>query len=170
MVIFFYPKAGFRADNFGDSPDNARRLTGNARCRIQVKKRAENGQMRVKRVIIANLGKEEHWSGMFCARTLRDAGVEVIYLGSTPPESIADAAVQEDVDMILLETTSVHHQAAPEIVKILRGQEAGDIPVVLGGEVPPEDVPKLMKAGIVRIFGPGTSLQGIIEIISAHAR
>jgi methylmalonyl-CoA mutase C-terminal domain/subunit len=128
--------------------------------------------MRVKRVVIANLGTDEHWkSGMFCARTLRDAGVEVIYLGNPPPESIADAAIQEDADMVLLETTSGHHMAvAPKVVEVLREKDAGDIPVVLGGDVPPADVAKLLEAGIVRVFGPGTPLQGIVEIISAHAR
>jgi methylmalonyl-CoA mutase C-terminal domain/subunit len=111
---------------------------------------------------------DAHWRGsIVVARALRDAGMEVVYIGNQMPENIVETALQEDVDIIGLSTLSGNHmELAPEVVKLLQEKDMGDTPVILGGTVPPDDIPKLKKAGIKEIFGPGTSLEKIIKTVS----
>ena len=100
------------------------------------------------------------------ARALRDAGMEVIYLGNQLPAEIAEAAIQEDVDVIGLSTLSGNHMMlAPEVVKLLNAKGAEGKTVILGGTIPPNDIPKLKTAGIGEVFGPGTSFENIIQYI-----
>jgi methylmalonyl-CoA mutase C-terminal domain/subunit len=127
------------------------------------------------RVLVAKPGLDGHDRGAkVIARALRDAGMEVIYTGlRQTPEDIVEAAIQEDVDAIGLSCLSGAHMALfPEVVKLLRKRKAGDIVVVGGGIIPEEDVPKLKKAGIKNVFGPGTPLHEIVSFIqkSAHAK
>lgn len=121
------------------------------------------------RVLIARLGMDAHWRGsMMVARALRDAGMEVIYLGNLLPEEIVKAAIQEDADVIGISTLSGNHMIlAPEVVKQLHAKGAVDKIVVLGGTIPPDDIPKLKAAGIDEVFGPGTSIEKIINFIAA---
>ncbi len=123
---------------------------------------------RSKRILITRLGMDAHWRGsIVVARALRDAGMEVVYIGNQMPENIVETALQEDVDIIGLSTLSGNHmELAPEVVKLLQEKDMGDTPVILGGTVPPDDIPKLKKAGIKEIFGPGTSLEKIIKTVS----
>jgi len=101
------------------------------------------------------------------ARALRDAGMEVIYLGNQLPEEIVEAAIQEDADVVGLSTLSGNHMMlAPEVVQKLHAKGAEDKTVILGGTIPPDDVPKLKEAGIGEIFGPGTPLENIINYIT----
>src|SRR5512134_3575814 len=97
------------------------------------------------RVIVARLGMDAHWRGsIVVARALRDAGMEVVFLGNQLPEAIAETAVQEAADVVGLSTLSGNHLAlAPRVVELLRSKGMVDTPVVLGGTVPPTDVPKL---------------------------
>jgi len=120
------------------------------------------------RVVIARLGMDAHWRGsIVVARALRDAGMEVIYLGNQMPESIVETAIQEDADVLGLSTLSGNHMIlVPEVVKILRQKGMEETVVVLGGTVPPDDIPKLKEAGIAEVFGPGTPLKKIIEFVS----
>ncbi len=120
------------------------------------------------RVVIARLGMDAHWRGsIVVARALRDAGMEVIYLGNQMPESIVDTAIQEVADVLGLSTLSGNHMIlAPEVVKILKQKGMEETVVVLGGTVPPDDIPKLKEAGIAEIFGPGTPLKKIIKFVS----
>lgn len=120
------------------------------------------------RVVIARLGMDAHWRGsIVVARALRDAGMEVIYLGNQMPENIVEASIQEDADIIGLSTLSGNHMIlAPEVVRILREKNMNDTIVILGGTIPPEDIPKLKKEGIKEIFGPGAPLKEIIEFVS----
>ncbi len=124
---------------------------------------------RCKRIVIARLGSEAHWKGIITvARALRDAGMEVIYLGNQLPEGIVMSALQEDADVVGLSSLSGNHMTlAPEVVKRLRAKDAGDIPVILGGTVPPEDIAALKAAGIAEVFGPGTPMEKIIAFIEA---
>jgi methylmalonyl-CoA mutase C-terminal domain/subunit len=93
------------------------------------------------------------------ARALRDAGMEVIYLGN-----------QEDADIVGLSTLSGNHMMlAPEVVQKLEAKGAEDKTVILGGTIPPDDVPKLKEAGIGQIFGPGTPFEDIIQYITKAA-
>jgi methylmalonyl-CoA mutase C-terminal domain/subunit len=120
------------------------------------------------RVMIARLGMDAHWRGsIVVARALRDAGMEVIYLGNQMPENIVEAAIQEDVDIIGLSTLSGNHMIlAPEVVRILREKNMNDTMVILGGTIPPDDIPKLKEEGIAEVFGPGTPLKEIIRFVS----
>ena len=121
------------------------------------------------RVLIARLGMDAHWRGsIMVARALRDAGMEVIYLGNQLPEEIVKAAIQEDADVIGLSTLSGNHMIlAPEVVKQLKAKGANDKVVVLGGTIPPEDIAKLKDAGIGEVFGPGAPVEKIISFIAA---
>jgi len=123
---------------------------------------------RSKRVLIARLGMDSHWRGsIVVARALRDAGMEVIYLGNQMPENIVDSAIQEDADVIGLSTLSGNHMIlAPEVVKVLREKGIEDRVVILGGAVPPDDIPTLKEKGIAEVFGPGTPLKKITQFVS----
>lgn len=120
------------------------------------------------RVVIARLGMDAHWRGsIVVARALRDAGMEVIYLGNQMPENIVEAAIQEDADIIGLSTLSGNHMMlAPEVVRGLSEKGIEETTVILGGTIPPDDIPKLKELGIAEVFGPGTPLKEIIRFVS----
>ena len=125
------------------------------------------------RVLMAKPGLDGHDRGVkVVARALRDAGMEVIYTGlRQTPEDIVEAAIQEDVDAIGLSCLSGAHMSLfPEVVKLLKRKKAGDIVVAGGGIIPDEDVPKLKKAGIKAVFGPGTPLTEIVEFFQKAAK
>ena len=117
------------------------------------------------RVVIARLGMDSHWRGsIVVARALRDAGMEVIYIGNQMPDNIVETAVQEDADFIGLSSLSGNHMIlAPEVVRLLREKGLRDMMIILGGTIPPTDIPTLKEAGITEVFGPGTSLEQIIK-------
>jgi len=120
------------------------------------------------RIVIARLGIDSHWRGsIVVARALRDAGMEVIYLGNQMPEAIAETAVQEDADLVGLSTLSGNHLVlAPEVVSCLRKKGMEKTAVILGGAIPPGDIPKLKEAGIGEVFGSGTPLKRIVDFVS----
>jgi methylmalonyl-CoA mutase C-terminal domain/subunit len=125
------------------------------------------------RILIAKPGLDGHDRGAkVVARALRDAGMEVIYTGlRQSAEDIVEAAIQEDVDAIGLSSLSGAHMALfPEVVKLLKKREAGDIVVAGGGIIPDEDVQKLKKAGIKAVFGPGTTLAEIVAFFRSAAK
>ncbi len=120
------------------------------------------------RVLIAKPGLDGHDRGAkVVARGLRDAGMEVIYLGlRLTPEQIAEAAIQEDVDVVGLDCLSGAHMALfPRTVSLIRQKGGKDILVIGGGIIPRKDIPKLREAGIAQIFGPGTPLEEIAKFI-----
>jgi len=122
------------------------------------------------RVLIAKPGLDGHDRGAkVIARALRDAGMEVIYTGlRQTPEMIAEAALQEDVDVIGLSILSGAHMALiPRILGELRAQGLEDVLVVVGGIIPEEDIPPLKDMGVSEVFGPGTSTDAIVEHITA---
>ena len=117
------------------------------------------------RVLIAKPGLDGHDRGAkVIARALRDAGMEVIYTGlRQTPEMVAEAALQEDVDAIGLSILSGAHMAlVPRVLELLQKQGQGNVPVLLGGIIPDEDVPALKGRGVVDVFGPGTNTDAII--------
>ncbi len=121
------------------------------------------------RVLVAKPGLDGHDRGAkVVARFLRDAGFEVIYTGiRQTPQMIAEAALQEDVDVVGLSILSgAHLTLCPKVVELLRAQGQEDVAVLVGGIVPNEDVDKLRAAGISAVFGPGASLQGIADFIN----
>jgi methylmalonyl-CoA mutase C-terminal domain/subunit len=128
-------------------------------------------EKRKPRVLLAKPGLDGHDRGiLIVAMALRDAGMEVIYLGRhRTPEEIAQAAIQEDVDVVGLSSLSdAHRTLAPRVVKCLRQKGARDILVILGGFVQPEDIPSLKEAGIAEVFGIGTKLDSIVHFIQHH--
>jgi methylmalonyl-CoA mutase, C-terminal domain len=125
------------------------------------------------RVLVAKPGLDGHDRGAkVIARALRDAGMEVVYTGiRQTPEMIAEAALQEDVDVIGMSILSGAHMALfPKVIDLLREYGMDDVLVVAGGIIPDEDVPALKALGIEGIFGPGTTTDRIVEFIRGHTR
>jgi methylmalonyl-CoA mutase C-terminal domain/subunit len=125
------------------------------------------------RVLVAKPGLDGHDRGAkVVARALRDAGMEVIYTGlRQTPEMIAEAALQEDVDVIGLSVLSGAHMALlPRVVELLHDNGMDDVLVIAGGIIPDEDVASLKKAGVQGIFGPGTLTEDIVTFIRENVR
>lgn len=121
------------------------------------------------RVLVAKVGLDGHDRGVkVVARLLRDAGMEVVYTGLfQTPETVAAAAVQEDVDVVGLSMLSgAHLTLAPLVVEALRARGA-EIPVVVGGIVPNEDIVALREQGVAAVFTPGASAEEIVDTITA---
>ncbi|MEE3064932.1 MAG: cobalamin-dependent protein [Actinomycetota bacterium] len=122
------------------------------------------------RILVAKPGLDGHDRGAkIVARTLRDAGFEVIYTGIRQRiEDIASIAVQEDVAVVGLSILSGAHLAlTARTVDALRAADAADIAVVVGGTIPHVDVPKLISAGAAAVFPTGTPLENLVREIRA---
>jgi methylmalonyl-CoA mutase C-terminal domain/subunit len=120
------------------------------------------------RVLVAKPGLDGHDRGAkVIARALRDAGMEVVYTGiRQTPEMIAEAALQEDVDVVGMSILSGAHMALfPKVMELLYESGMDDVLVVAGGIIPDEDVPALNKMGVRGIFGPGTPSDEIVTFI-----
>lgn len=118
------------------------------------------------RVLVAKPGLDGHDRGAkIVARTLRDAGFEVIYTGIRQRiEDIVSIALQEDVALVGLSILSGAHVAlTARTVDALRAAGAGDIAVVVGGTIPQGDVQKLLDAGAAAVFPTGTSLDDLVR-------
>jgi len=129
-------------------------------------------QHRPIRVLVAKPGLDGHDRGAkVVAAALRDAGMEVIYTGlHQTPEMIAQAAVQEDVDVVGLSILSGAHMTLfPRVKKLLDAAGRGDILVTGGGIIPPEDMEALERLGVGKLFGPGTPTTDLIKYIEAWA-
>ena len=123
------------------------------------------------RVLVAKVGLDGHDRGVkVVARLLRDAGIEVIYTGLfQTPETVAAAAVDEDVDVVGLSMLSgAHMTLAPLVVEAIRARGV-DIPVVIGGIVPNSDGAELMAAGIAEILGPGAPADEVVAAVRRAA-
>jgi methylmalonyl-CoA mutase cobalamin-binding domain/chain len=133
---------------------------------------ANNRQRPVRklRILIAKVGLDGHDRGVkIVARGLRDAGMEVIYLGiHNTPEQIASSALQEDVDAIGLSIHSAAHMTLfGEVLGLLKKNKARDIAVFGGGIVPQEDIRSLKKMGIKEIFTPGVPIEDIVNFVKS---
>ncbi len=120
------------------------------------------------RVLVAKPGLDGHDRGAkVVARALRDAGMEVIYTGiRQTPEMIAQAALQEDVDVVGLSILSgAHRELFPLILDELKKRGKDDAIVFAGGIIPEEDMPALKTIGVWAVFGPGTTTDAIVEAI-----
>jgi methylmalonyl-CoA mutase C-terminal domain/subunit len=125
------------------------------------------------RVLIAKPGLDGHDRGAkVVARALRDAGMEVIYTGlRQTPAMIAEAALQEDVDVVGLSILSGAHMAlAPRVIELLAENGQEHVQVFLGGIIPDEDVDRLKELGVTAIYGPGTLTQTIVEDVRRSVR
>ena len=120
------------------------------------------------RVLVAKPGLDGHDRGAkIIARALRDAGMEVVYTGiRQTPEMIAEAALQEDVDVVGMSILSGAHMALfPRVMELLQENGMDDVLVVAGGIIPDDDMPTLRELGVKGVFGPGTSTDTIVEFI-----
>ena len=120
------------------------------------------------RAIVAKPGLDGHDRGAkVVARALRDAGMEVIYTGlRQTPEMIAEAALQEDADVVGLSILSGAHMAlVPRVLELLAANGQTHVKVFIGGIIPDEDVPKLKEMGVAGIYGPGTLTDTIVQDI-----
>ncbi len=119
------------------------------------------------RVLLSKVGLDGHDRGVVnVAMALRDAGIEVIYLGRHVfPEEIALAAIQEDVDLVGISSLAdAHMTLMEELLASLRAKGA-NIPVILGGFIQPEDIPRLKQMGVAEVFGIGSRLDSIVQYV-----
>ena len=123
---------------------------------------------RAYRILVAKPGLDGHDRGAkVIARALRDAGMEVIYLGlRQTPEMIVEAALQEDADAIGLSILSgAHMTLLPRVSELLREQGMDDVMLFAGGIIPDKDVSALKEVGVRGVFGPGTRTEDVIIFI-----
>ena len=120
------------------------------------------------RVLIAKIGLDGHDRGAkVVARTLRDAGMDVIYTGlHRTPDEVVSAAIQEDVDVLGISILSgAHMTLVPKVMAMMNTADANDIMVVIGGVFPDEDVDALKKLGVADVIGQDTPPAKIVEVI-----
>ena len=120
------------------------------------------------RVVIAKPGLDGHDRGAkIIARSLRDAGMEVIYTGlHQTPEQIVETAIQEDADAVGISILSgAHMTLVPRIVEGLRANDAGEVLVVVGGTIPAEDAEELKRLGVAEVFTPGAPTSAIVDFL-----
>ncbi|MBM4416018.1 MAG: cobalamin B12-binding domain-containing protein [Chloroflexi bacterium] len=130
-------------------------------------------EQRTIRVLIAKPGLDGHDRGAkVVARALRDAGMEVIYTGiRQTPEMIAEAALQEDVQVVGLSILSgAHLELFPRVIAELKQRGVDDVLLFCGGIIPEADVPAIQAMGFAGVFGPGTDTGVIIEFVREHAK
>ncbi|EHG20662.1 MULTISPECIES: cobalamin B12-binding domain-containing protein [Selenomonas] len=123
------------------------------------------------RVLVAKPGLDGHDRGAkVVARALRDAGFEVVYTGlRQTPEEIAEAALQEDVNVVAMSILSgAHPHLFPKVVNLLREKGMNDVLVIGGGVIPEGDIPALKDAGVAAVFTPGTPTGEVVDFIKEH--
>jgi len=134
----------------------------------------EGQQMEKKiRVLVAKPGLDGHDRGAkVVARALRDAGFEVIYTGlRQTPEQIAEAALQEDVNVIAMSILSgAHGHLFPKVVNLVREKGMNDVLIIGGGVIPETDIPALKEAGVAEVFTPGTPTTDVVKFIKEHVK
>ena len=125
------------------------------------------------RVLVAKPGLDGHDRGAkVVARALRDAGFEVIYTGiRLTPEQVAEAALQDDVNVVALSLLSgAHNTLFPKVVELLKEKGLTDVLVIGGGVIPDADIPGLKAAGIAEVFTPRTPTSKIVDFINANVK
>lgn len=125
------------------------------------------------RVVMAKLGLDIHWRGVYLvSEFLKDAGMEVVYLGNSFPEQIVEAAIEEDADVVGLSTLSGNHMTlGPKVVRLLKEKGLDRVKVFMGGVMPPKDAVKLeAEHGIRKVYLPDTPMETIIEGIKNSMR
>ncbi len=125
------------------------------------------------RVIMAKAGLDGHDRGVkVVSALLREAGMEVIYLGPYQmPEAIVRAAVEEDADVIGISSLSGEHLSfAPKVIELLKDKKLDDMLLIMGGVIPIEDIPTLKEMGVADVFITGSSTQSIIDFIKNNMK
>lgn len=122
------------------------------------------------RVVMAKLGLDIHWRGVYLvSQFLKDAGMDVIYLGNKFPEQIVEAAMEEDADVVGLSTLGGNHLTlGPKVVKLLKEKGMDQVKVFMGGVMAPKDAEQLESDhGIAKVYLPDTPMQTIVDGIRA---
>ncbi|MCI7260506.1 MAG: cobalamin B12-binding domain-containing protein [Selenomonas sp.] len=125
------------------------------------------------RVLVAKPGLDGHDRGAkVVARALRDAGFEVIYTGlRQTPEQIAEAALQEDVNVVAMSILSgAHGHLFPKVVDLVRAEGMNDVLIIGGGVIPETDIQALKEAGVAAVFTPGTPTGEVVNFIKEHVK
>lgn len=125
------------------------------------------------RVLVAKPGLDGHDRGAkVIARALRDAGFEVIYTGlRQTPEQIAEAALQEDVNVVAMSILSgAHPHLFPKVVNLVHAKGMTDVLIIGGGVIPEGDIPALKEAGIAEVFTPGTNTSDVVDFIKNNVK
>jgi methylmalonyl-CoA mutase C-terminal domain/subunit len=122
------------------------------------------------KIITVKLGLDIHWRGVVVlSRMLRDAGLEVVYLGNQFPEQIVDAAIQEGADVVGLSTLGGNHLSlGPKVADLLKEKGMDDTVLIMGGVIPEGDIPLLKERGIAEVFGPETKIESIVSFIESE--
>jgi methylmalonyl-CoA mutase C-terminal domain/subunit len=121
------------------------------------------------KVVIAKLGLDIHWRGVYLvAQFLKEAGMEVVYLGNKFPAEIVEAAIEEDADVVGLSSLSGNHLTlGPIVVDMLKEKGLNNVKVFMGGVMPPDHAKKLEENyGVHKVYLPDTPMQEIIDGIS----
>ena len=121
------------------------------------------------RVVIAKPGLDGHDRGAkIIARSLRDAGMEVIYTGlHQTPEQIAATVVQEDADAVGLSILSgAHMTLVPRVMDLLTAEGAGEVMVLVGGTIPKDDIVELQALGVAAVYTPGAPVQQMVDFLN----
>jgi len=124
------------------------------------------------RIVLAKVGLDGHDRGIkVVARALRDAGMHVIYAGLwQTPEAVVRTVADEDADWLGLSLLSgAHMTLVPRVLELLREAKLDGVGVLVGGIIPETDVPKLSAMGVAKVFGPGTSLDEIVEFLKTRS-
>jgi methylmalonyl-CoA mutase C-terminal domain/subunit len=123
------------------------------------------------RVVVAKPGLDGHDRGAkIIARTLRDAGMEVIYTGlHQTPEQIVETVIQEDADAVGLSILSgAHMTLVPRVIELLRSEGAQDVLVIVGGTIPSDDIEELKRGGVAEVYTPGAPTAEIVEFLEGR--
>lgn len=121
------------------------------------------------RIVLAKVGLDGHDRGIkVVARALRDAGMEVIYAGLwQTPEAVVRTAADEDAQWIGLSLLSgAHMTLVPRVLELLKTEGLHDVGLLVGGIIPEDDIPKLDEMGVAKVFGPGTSMDEIVDFLT----
>jgi methylmalonyl-CoA mutase C-terminal domain/subunit len=125
------------------------------------------------KVVMAKLGLDIHWRGVYLvSQFLKEAGMDVVYLGNKFPAEIVDAAIEEDADVVGLSSLSGNHLSlGPIVVDMLREKKLDNVKVFMGGVMPPEHAKRLEKEfGVYKVYLPDTPMKQIIDEITAAVR
>jgi|TARA_B100001971_G_C18240860_1_gene570788 methylmalonyl-CoA mutase C-terminal domain/subunit len=125
------------------------------------------------KVVIAKLGLDIHWRGVYLvAQYLKEAGMDVVYLGNKFPAEIVEAAIEEDADVVGLSSLCGNHLAlGPMVVDMLKEKGLNNVKVFLGGVIPLDHAKRLEGIyGIHRVYLPETPMQTIVDEISESVR
>lgn len=125
------------------------------------------------KVVIAKAGLDGHERGAHAVTSaLRDAGMEVVYLGMfQPPEHIAETALQEDAEIVGLSSLNGEHiRFTRRVLAALLERGLSSVAVIVGGIVPAEDVPELHAMGVAGVFPAGSPMHEIVGFVAGHVR